>query len=73
MAGDKIIQYGTVTASHSDCFQALSAETINNINTPLDVTIERVVNGKPETIELSLVLRRGWGGEGVLGCHILPI
>ncbi|KAJ2477889.1 putative 26S proteasome regulatory subunit [Coemansia sp. RSA 2131] len=73
VAGDKIIQYGSVSASSSDCFQALSAETINNINTPLCVAIERVVNGKPETLELSLLLRRGWGGEGVLGCHILPI
>ncbi|KAJ2500130.1 putative 26S proteasome regulatory subunit [Coemansia sp. RSA 1972] len=73
VAGDKIAQYGTVTASSADCFQALSTETINNVNTPIAVTIERVVDGKPETIELLLRLRRGWGGEGVLGCHILPI
>ncbi|KAJ2307846.1 putative 26S proteasome regulatory subunit [Coemansia sp. RSA 2706] len=73
LAGDKIIQYGSVDASNHDNFRAMSTETINNINKPLLVTIERVVNGQPEVMELTLHLRHGWGGESLLGCHILPL
>ena len=26
-----------------------------------------------EELELGLVPRRGWGGQGLLGCHLLPL
>ncbi|KAJ2630519.1 putative 26S proteasome regulatory subunit [Coemansia sp. RSA 1290] len=71
LVGDKIIQYGSVDASKD--FKAMSAETVNNINKPLPVKIERVVNGKPTVMDLTLVLRHGWGGDSLLGCHILPL
>ncbi|KAJ2851318.1 putative 26S proteasome regulatory subunit [Coemansia brasiliensis] len=73
LVGDKIIQYGSVNADNHNNFKAMSTETVNNINKPLPVKIERVVNGKPTTMDLTLVLRHGWGGDSLLGCHILPL
>ncbi|KAJ2347346.1 putative 26S proteasome regulatory subunit [Coemansia erecta] len=73
LVGDKIIQYGSVDATNHDNFKAMSTETIDNINKPLKVAIERVVGGKPEVLNLTLHLRHGWGGESLLGCHILPL
>ncbi|PIA17927.1 hypothetical protein COEREDRAFT_40090 [Coemansia reversa NRRL 1564] len=73
LVGDKIVKYGSVDATNHDNFKKLSTETINNINKPLPVTIERVVDGRPQILELTLRLRHGWGGESLLGCHILPL
>ncbi|KAJ2769835.1 putative 26S proteasome regulatory subunit [Coemansia nantahalensis] len=73
VAGDKVVRYGSVDASNHDNLKALSAETINNINKPMSVTVQRVVDGRPQTVDLTLRLRHGWGGESLLGCHILPL
>ena len=29
--------------------------------------------GEDEELELMLVPRSGWGGRGLLGCHLLPV
>ncbi|KAJ2076398.1 putative 26S proteasome regulatory subunit [Coemansia sp. RSA 988] len=73
LVGDKIIKYGSVDATNHDNFKRLSIETIDNINKPMSATIERVVEGRPQVLELTLRLRHGWGGESLLGCHILPL
>ncbi|KAJ1732619.1 putative 26S proteasome regulatory subunit [Coemansia biformis] len=73
LVGDKIVCYGSVNASNHDNLKTLSAETIGNINKPMLVTVQRVVDGKPQTVDLTLRLRHGWGGESLLGCHILPL
>ncbi|KAJ2615671.1 putative 26S proteasome regulatory subunit [Coemansia sp. RSA 1365] len=73
LVGDKIVKYGSVDATNHDNLKKLSTETINNIKKPLPVTIERVIDGRPQTLELTLRLRHGWGGESLLGCHILPL
>ncbi|KAJ2710827.1 putative 26S proteasome regulatory subunit [Coemansia spiralis] len=73
VVGDKVVRYGSVDASNHDNLKALSAETVNNINRPMSVTVQRVVDGRPQTVDLTLRLRHGWGGESLLGCHILPL
>ncbi|KAJ2785294.1 putative 26S proteasome regulatory subunit [Coemansia javaensis] len=73
LVGDKIVSYGAVDASNHSNLQALAAETLSNINRPMPVTVQRVVDGVPRTVDLVLRLRHGWGGESLLGCHILPL
>ncbi|KAJ2822803.1 putative 26S proteasome regulatory subunit [Coemansia furcata] len=73
LAGDKVVAYGLVNASNHDKLRLLIEETSNNIDKPIDVEIERVVDGQPQLVKLNLKPRRKWGGDGLLGCFILPL
>ncbi|KAJ1923329.1 putative 26S proteasome regulatory subunit [Coemansia sp. S100] len=73
LAGDKIVAYGLVNASNHDKLRLLIEETSNNIDKPIDMEVERVVDGQPQLVELKLRPRRNWGGDGLLGCFILPL
>ncbi|KAJ1961224.1 putative 26S proteasome regulatory subunit [Dipsacomyces acuminosporus] len=72
-AGDKILCYGSVDVSNHDNLQRLASETATNENKQIDVQVERVVDGQPRVVSISLVPKQGWGGRGLLGCHILPL
>ncbi|KAJ2412541.1 putative 26S proteasome regulatory subunit [Coemansia sp. IMI 209128] len=73
LAGDKIVAYGKVNASNHDKLRLLVEETTSNIDKPIDVEVERVVDGQPRAAELKLIPGRKWGGDGLLGCFILPL
>ncbi|KAJ2754566.1 putative 26S proteasome regulatory subunit [Coemansia aciculifera] len=73
LAGDKIVAYGLVNASNHNKLRLLIEETSNNIDKPIDIEVERVVDGQPQLVELKLRPRRKWGGDGLLGCFILPL
>lgn len=32
-----------------------------------------VANSRRQELQLTLTPRSGWGGRGLLGCHILPL
>ncbi|KAI8319940.1 hypothetical protein GQ54DRAFT_264416, partial [Martensiomyces pterosporus] len=72
-AGDKVLSFGSVNASNHSNLQRLAAETASNEDKQISVQVERVVNAQPQIVSISLVPKRGWGGNGLLGCHILPL
>lgn len=37
------------------------------------IKISRAENGRRQELQLTLTPRSGWGGRGLLGCHILPL
>ncbi|KAI7833215.1 putative 26S proteasome non-ATPase regulatory subunit Nas2 [Kickxella alabastrina] len=73
MVGDSIVEYGKVNESNHEKLKMLIKETTENIGCPVKVKVERVLEGKPKMVSVDLVPRRGWGGDGLLGCFILPI
>ncbi|KAJ2741337.1 putative 26S proteasome regulatory subunit [Coemansia sp. BCRC 34301] len=73
LAGDKIVVYGLANASNHNKLRLLSEETSNNIDKSIDIEVERVVDGLPQLVALKLKPRRKWGGDGLLGCFILPL
>ncbi|KAJ2445814.1 putative 26S proteasome regulatory subunit [Coemansia sp. RSA 2424] len=73
LAGDKIVVYGQVNASNHNKLRLLIEETSNNIDKSIDIEVERVVDGLPQVVALQLKPRRKWGGDGLLGCFILPL
>ncbi|KAJ2399178.1 putative 26S proteasome regulatory subunit [Coemansia sp. RSA 2559] len=73
VAGDKIISYGSIDESNHDELRQLISETTENIQKPLAVVVDRVVDGQPQAKTLVLTPRRDWGGDGLLGCYILPL
>ncbi|KAJ2485549.1 putative 26S proteasome regulatory subunit [Coemansia sp. RSA 2050] len=73
LAGDKVVAYGQANAGNHNKLRLLVEETSSNIDKPIDVVVERVVDGQPQAVELKLIPRRKWGGDGLLGCFILPL
>ncbi|RHZ67814.1 hypothetical protein Glove_299g17 [Diversispora epigaea] len=66
---DKIIQFGSIHSGNHQNLQALVTLVSNNEGKTLDIGIIR----EEEILSLKLTPRSGWGGRGLLGCHILPI
>ncbi|KAJ1647395.1 putative 26S proteasome regulatory subunit [Coemansia erecta] len=73
LVGDTIVQYGCVDFENHNDLKLLIKETTDSIDKRLKVVVERVIDGEPRRLELELVPNRGWGGDGLLGCYILPI
>lgn len=72
--GDLIRNFGYVDAANHDqlkkvaeCVQASAGQSvIVKISRPAAAPSQR-------ELQLTLVPRQGWGGRGLLGCHILPL
>lgn len=72
--GDLIRNFGYVDAANHDqlkkvaeCVQASAGQNvIVKISRPIAAPSQR-------ELQLTLVPRQGWGGRGLLGCHILPL
>ncbi|KAJ2002705.1 putative 26S proteasome regulatory subunit [Coemansia thaxteri] len=73
LVGDKIVSYGLVNAGNHNGLRLLIEETSSNIGKSIDIAVERVVDGEPQPAALVLSPRRNWGGDGLLGCYILPL
>ncbi|CAG8586470.1 624_t:CDS:2 [Paraglomus brasilianum] len=67
---DKIVRFGHLHADNHRALQAVNLLVSESENKSIDVTIERGDEG--QRLVLKLTPRRGWGGRGLLGCHILP-
>lgn len=52
-----------------------SYSVTDELQRPINVLISRndPATGATNTVRLSLTPRRGWGGRGLLGCHLVPI
>lgn len=71
--GDKVVRFGTANATNHDNMKKLISETVDNVNRQIEVAVERVIDGKPQVVALSLIPRRDWGEDSLLGCSILPL
>ncbi|RGB26610.1 26S proteasome non-ATPase regulatory subunit 9-like protein [Rhizophagus diaphanus] len=66
LKGDEITRFGSIHSGNHQKLQALNTYVVDNEGKSINVTIER---GK-EKLVLQLTPKRGWGGRGLLGCHI---
>ncbi|KAK9729346.1 putative 26S proteasome regulatory subunit [Basidiobolus ranarum] len=73
--GDKIIRFGEINYSNHESLQAVGRLVASNEGKTLILLVERNDNsdGGSTTITLKLTPKGGWGGRGLLGCHILPL
>ncbi|KAF9212189.1 putative 26S proteasome regulatory subunit [Podila verticillata] len=71
LQGDKIVAFGTVTASTPNVLPSLSEHVQSRENKPILVKVLR--GDASELQSLILIPRQGWGGRGMLGCHIVPV
>lgn len=67
---DLILKFGSLARSSftANSLQPLADLVSVNENRELQVVISR----SEETMSLKLIPRKGWGGRGMLGCHIVP-
>ncbi|KAJ2725421.1 putative 26S proteasome regulatory subunit [Coemansia sp. Benny D115] len=72
LVGDGVVAFGAVDCTNHQGLKALVKETTENIGRPVTVVVERVVDGEAVSRTLQLVPGRAWGGDGLLGCFILP-
>ncbi|KAF9318519.1 26S proteasome non-ATPase regulatory subunit 9 [Podila horticola] len=71
LQGDRIVAFGAVTASTPNTLPSLSEHVQSRENKPILV---KVVRGDASEMQsVILVPRQGWGGRGMLGCHIVPM
>ncbi|KAF9920135.1 hypothetical protein FBU30_010063 [Linnemannia zychae] len=68
--GDKIVSFGPVDANTPNTLPTLSAHVQSHENRPIVVKVQR--GDSPDLVSLVLVPKQGWGGRGLLGCHIVP-
>ncbi|EST04806.1 PDZ domain protein [Kalmanozyma brasiliensis GHG001] len=69
VAGDLVVRFGSVTAENEKGLAALAAPGVVVDGTSICITVTR----SGETVNLTLIPRAGWGGRGMLGCHLLPL
>jgi len=67
-AGDLVIEFGYANEDNHRNFQAIRDVVIANENCDVNVKIERNSN----IIDLHLTPKK-WAGNGLLGCHLLPL
>jgi len=69
---DLIEKFGPLTASSfatPSSLQPLADLVAANENRPITI---RILRGSGQPIFLTLTPTQGWGGRGMLGCHIVP-
>ncbi|CAO3570422.1 unnamed protein product [Mortierella alpina] len=69
--GDMIVAFGSVNAKTPNVLPSLSEHVQSRENKPILV---KVLRGESADLHsLILVPKQGWGGRGLLGCHIVPV
>nr|CAG8478797.1 7530_t:CDS:2 [Entrophospora candida] len=71
--GDRIIRFGYIHSNNNQNLNALNSFVTENVGKNIGITVERGETHSSQLIVLHLTPRHGWGGKGLLGCHILPI
>ncbi|KAJ3555108.1 hypothetical protein NM688_g2761 [Phlebia brevispora] len=68
---DLILAFGSLTRASfsSNSLQPLATLVATQENQEISV---KVLRSGQEIVELTFVPRKGWGGRGLLGCHIVP-
>ncbi|XAO23939.1 hypothetical protein I312_102724 [Cryptococcus bacillisporus CA1280] len=67
-AQDMIYSFAGIDHTSQGGLQAIGAAVAQSEGTPLPLLIMR----GQERLQLTLTPQSGWGGRGLLGCHILP-
>ncbi|GAC94489.1 hypothetical protein PHSY_002061 [Pseudozyma hubeiensis SY62] len=65
--GDEFVKFGSITAEKG--LTALAAPGVVVDGTSIQIQVRR----SGDVISLTLTPRAGWGGRGLLGCHLLPL
>lgn len=72
--GDLIRNFGYVDAANHDQLKKVAECVQANAGQSVLVKISRPSAAPSQReLQLTLVPRQGWGGRGLLGCHILPL
>lgn len=72
--GDLIRNFGYVDAANHDQLKKVAECVQGNVGQSVLVKVSRPVAAPSQReLQLTLVPRQGWGGRGLLGCHILPL
>mmetsp|Transcript_110243 Transcript_110243/g.164981 ORF Transcript_110243/g.164981 Transcript_110243/m.164981 type:complete len:127 (-) Transcript_110243:115-495(-) len=66
--GDLICQFGYADFDNHNNLRLIRDVVIANEDNPIDIVIERNSN----TLELHLTPKK-WKGNGLLGCHLVPV
>ncbi|POY71110.1 hypothetical protein BMF94_5867 [Rhodotorula taiwanensis] len=66
---DLLVSFGSVSSSNHDNLRAVAGLVGRSEGTALPVSVIR----QGVKVELTLTPRSGWGGRGLLGCHIVPV
>ncbi|KAL5611815.1 hypothetical protein BROUX41_000610 [Berkeleyomyces rouxiae] len=70
---DLIRNFGYVNATNHNGLKRVAECVQGNENQNILVQVSRpLASGAKEELRLTLTPRSGWGGRGMLGCHILP-
>ncbi|KAF8313959.1 proteasome 26S subunit [Cantharellus anzutake] len=76
LRGDLVTCFGSLTASSfgsTTSLQSLASLVSSHENQPIEIRVRRGdLNSNSSLVTLSLTPRSGWGGRGLLGCHIVP-
>ncbi|OJJ49107.1 hypothetical protein ASPZODRAFT_1397650 [Penicilliopsis zonata CBS 506.65] len=74
-AGDTIRSFGGVHWMNHERLSRVAQVVQQSEGRPLTVKVVRKEDSGPDTTELDLQLtpRQGWGGRGLLGCHLVPL
>ena len=70
---DQIVRFGHLNAQNHDRLQALGKLVAENEGRSITVVCFRFEEGKKTMISKELKPHSGWGGRGLLGCHIAPV
>ncbi|KDQ11081.1 hypothetical protein BOTBODRAFT_177562 [Botryobasidium botryosum FD-172 SS1] len=67
---DLIVRFGELTsASFTSGLQPLAAYVTSHENQPMEISVKR----GSQNFTLKFTPRSGWGGRGLLGCHVVPV
>ncbi|KAG8533676.1 uncharacterized protein KY384_001417 [Bacidia gigantensis] len=69
--GDRVRRIGDVSWLNHEKLAKVAEVVQRNQGREVDVRVVR--EGSGEEVELKLIPRSGWGGRGLLGCHLLPL
>ncbi|KAF8976674.1 26S proteasome non-ATPase regulatory subunit 9 [Entomortierella lignicola] len=70
LQGDRIVSFGIVDIRTPNVLPSLSQHVQSRENKPIVVKVLR--GDSTDLHSLILVPKQGWGGRGLLGCHIVP-
>jgi 26S proteasome non-ATPase regulatory subunit 9 len=68
---DRIVNFGSVMASSHDQMRLISSLVASSEGRVIPVSVLRDENDA--VIHLNLTPANGWGGRGMLGCHVVPL
>ncbi|KAK9449232.1 uncharacterized protein V1518DRAFT_417453 [Limtongia smithiae] len=75
LPGDRILSFADIHAGNHDRLAALARTVQKSENIELHILLLRHFDNTSARAEIHATLtpRRGWGGQGLLGCRVLPL